>query len=166
IVKYIPIILGTILIIYNLVPVDTLLDWYLYGFVFLAIATFIILQMHLRKEHTLRLGTVSTQDIIKTSYPMAISSFCTYLLITVDVFLLAQFFNLEYTAYYAIATKIMSILSMVIIGVNINYAPKIAVYFEKKDFISLKSNLKEAAKTIALLNVRSEERRVGKECRS
>ena len=42
--KYIPIILGTILIIYNLVPVDTLLDWYLYGFVFLAIATFIILQ--------------------------------------------------------------------------------------------------------------------------
>lgn len=151
--KYIPIVLGTILIVYNLVPVDTLLNWYLYGFIFLAIVTFIVLQRHLLKEHALRLGTVSTRDIVKTSYPMAISSFCTYLLMTVDVFLLAQFFNLEYTAYYAIAMKIMSILSMVIIGVNINYAPKIAVYFEKKDFISLKISLKEAAKTIALINV-------------
>src|SRR5690606_17257437 len=61
--KYVPIALGTILIICNIVSVDTLLDWYLYGFVFLAIATFCILQTHLFKTKSIRL-TVSQQQIL------------------------------------------------------------------------------------------------------
>jgi len=150
--KYIPIITGTLLIIFNRAPVNTLLDWYLYGFVLLAILSFAVV-FFLMKRHFIKTPSeITSIKIIKTSYPMAISSFYTYLLMTIDVFLLAQFFNLHFTAYYAIAMKIMSVLSMVIIGVNINYAPKIAINYENNDITALKVNLKEAARTIAFLN--------------
>lgn len=150
--KYIPIITGTLLIIFKWVKVNTLLDWYLYGFILLAVISFVVLLISMNKNSETTPSTITSKDIFKISYPMAISSFYTYLLMTIDVFLLAQFFNLHYTAYYAIAMKVMSILSMVIVGVNINYAPKIAVNYENKDFESLNRNLKEAAKTIAFLN--------------
>ena len=150
--KYIPIITGTLLIIFQWVKVNTLLDWYLYGFILLAVISFVVLLISMNKNSETTSSTITSKDIFKISYPMAISSFYTYLLMTIDVFLLAQFFNLHYTAYYAIAMKVMSILSMVIVGVNINYAPKIAVNYENKDFESLNRNLKEAAKTIAFLN--------------
>lgn len=150
--KYIPIITGTLLIIFKWVKVNTLLDWYLYGFILLAVISFVVLLISMNKNSETTPSTITSKDIFKISYPMAISSFYTYLLMTIDVFLLAQFFNLHYTAYYAIAMKVMSILSMVIVGVNINYAPKIAVNYENKDFESLNKNLKEAAKTIAFLN--------------
>lgn len=150
--KYVPIITGTVLIIFNIAKVDTLLNWYLYGFVLLAVLSFIYLQILIKKGFYKSVSNITSKQIIKTSYPMAISSFYTYLLMTIDVFLLAQFFNLHFTAYYAIAMKIMSILSMVIIGVNVNYAPKIAVHYENKDFISLNKDLKEAAKAIAFIN--------------
>lgn len=150
--KYIPIITGTLLIIFKWVKVNTLLDWYLYGFILLAVISFVVLLISMNKNSETPPSTITSKDIFKISYPMAISSFYTYLLMTIDVFLLAQFFNLHYTAYYAIAMKVMSILSMVIVGVNINYAPKIAVNYENKDFESLNKNLKEAAKTIAFLN--------------
>ena len=150
--KYIPIITGTLLIIFKWVKVNTLLDWYLYGFILLAVISFVVLLISMNKNSETPPSTITSKDIFKISYPMAISSFYTYLLMTIDVFLLAQFFNLHYTAYYAIAMKVMSILSMVIVGVNINYAPKIAVNYENKDFESLNRNLKEAAKTIAFLN--------------
>ena len=150
--KYVPIIAGTILIIFEVVKVDTLLDWYLYGFILLAVISFLVLLILMNKSSKEHTYTITSTEIFKVSYPMAISSFYTYLLMTIDIFLLAQFFNLHYTAYYAIAMKIMSILSMVIVGVNINFAPKIAVNYENKDFESLNRNLKEAAKTIAFLN--------------
>lgn len=150
--KYIPIITGTLLIIFKWVKVNTLLDWYLYGFILLAVISFVVLLISMNKNSETTPSTITSKDIFKISYPMAMSSFYTYLLMTIDVFLLAQFFNLHYTAYYAIAMKVMSILSMVIVGVNINYAPKIAVNYENKDFESLNRNLKEAAKTIAFLN--------------
>jgi len=150
--KYVPIITGTVLIIFEVVKVNTLLDWYLYGFILLAVISFLVLLILINKNSKEHISAITLKEIFKVSYPMAISSFYTYLLMTIDVFLLAQFFNLHYTAYYAIAMKIMSILSMVIVGVNINYAPKIAVNYENKDFESLNKNLKEAAKTIAFLN--------------
>lgn len=150
--KYIPIITGTVLIIFDIVKVDTLLDWYLYGFILLAVISFVVLLLLMNKSSKAYTSLITSKEIFKVSYPMAISSFYTYLLMTIDIFLLAQFFNLHYTAYYAIAMKIMSILSMVIVGVNINYAPKIAVNYENKNFESLNRNLKEAAKTIAFLN--------------
>lgn len=150
--KYVPIIVGTVLIIFEVVKVDTLLDWYLYGFVLLAVTSVIVLLLLMNKSSKAYTSIITSKEIFKASYPMAISSFYTYLLMTIDVFLLAQFFNLHYTAYYAIAMKVMSILSMVIVGVNINYAPKIAVNYENKDFESLNKNLREAAKTIAFLN--------------
>lgn len=150
--KYVPIIIGTVLIIFNIVKVDTLLDWYLYGFIILALISFVAIQFIIKQNFKKSSLQITSLEIVKTSYPMAISSFYTYLLMTIDVFLLAHFFNLHYTAYYAIAMKIMSILSMVIIGININYAPKIAVSYENNDFESLNRNLKQAAKTIALIN--------------
>src|SRR5690606_15431432 len=113
--------------IFDIVKVNTLLDWFLYGFILLAIVSFVVLRFLMMKDFKEPLTSLTSAEIFKVSYPMAISSFYTYLLMTIDIFLLAQFFSLHYTAYFAIAMKIMSILSMVIVGVNINYAPKIAV---------------------------------------
>ena len=151
--KYVPVLIGTIFIIYNLVKVETLLNWYLYGFIALAILSTTVVFFSFRIEKTEVQSELTLRDITKTSYPMAISSFCTYLLMTIDVFLLAQFHDLHYTAYYAISMKIMSILSMVIIGVNINFAPKITKNYEMNDFASLRKNLNEAAKIIAIINL-------------
>src|SRR5690606_14290062 len=69
--KYFPIILGSILIIYNVVSVDTLLNWYLYGFVVLAIVTFLIIFLH-QNQFYLKDTNIRTSTIINTSYPMAI----------------------------------------------------------------------------------------------
>lgn len=152
--KYIPVFLGVVLIINRVVEVDTLLRWYLYGFVFLAVASFIPLQLIIKDiPHTEPVSAdYKIRDIIKTSYPMAISSFYTYLLMSIDVFILTQYFGPHYTAYYAISVKVMSIISMVIVAVNINYAPKIALSFEKKDTFFLQKQLKEAARLIAVIN--------------
>lgn len=151
--KYVPVLIGTIFIIYNLVKVETLLNWYLYGFIALAILSTAVLFFSFRVEKTAERSELTLRDIAKTSYPMAISSFYTYLLMTIDVFLLAQFHDLHYTAYYAISMKIMSILSMVIIGVNVNFAPKITKNYERRDFTLLKKNLSDASKTIAIINL-------------
>ncbi|MBA5792147.1 polysaccharide biosynthesis C-terminal domain-containing protein [Flavobacterium sp. xlx-214] len=150
--KYMPILIGTILIIYKLVRVDTLLNWYLYGFVVLAILSTAVVFFNFSTKKIKEKSELTLGDITRISYPMAISSFYTYLLMTIDVFLLAQFHNLHYTAYYAISMKIMSILSMVIVGVNVNFAPKITKNYEMKDIVSLKKNIKDAAKTIAIVN--------------
>src|SRR5690606_34863212 len=117
-----------------------------------AIVTFLIIFLH-QNQFYLKDTNIRTSTIINTSYPMAISSFYTYLLMMIDVFLLAQYFDLSVSAYYATAVKVMSILSMVIVAVNINFAPKVAVSYEKKEFSILKKYLSQASKIIASINI-------------
>lgn len=153
--KYIPILIGVFLIIKGLVKVETLVSWYLYGFIFLSFLSFIVLQYITGRsvQNYFVSSEYGTKEIVKISYPMAISSFYTYLLMTIDIFMLTQYFGPRYTAYYAMSMKVMSIISMVIVAVNINYASKIALSFEKTDHNLLQKQLKEAARLIAIINL-------------
>lgn len=153
ILKYIPVLFGVLMIIFFNIPEETLVSWYLYGFFFLAIASSIIVAFLSNKSLNQNIiDPITTKKIIETSYPMAISSFYTFLLMTIEIFLLGQYFGAKYVAFYANSVKVMSVLSMVIVAVNINFAPKIASFFENKDWDLLQQQARKSAKFIAVIN--------------
>ena len=69
---------------------------------------------------------------------MAISSVCLFLMLSVDIVLLRKYYSQETVAYYAIAVKLLTVLSMIIIVVNINVAPNWPNFYTNKDFENLK----------------------------
>lgn len=153
ILKYVPLLLGVVLIVCSKISEQTLVHWYLYGFIVLAIASFLAVLILSQKETNSQIVNVeSTQHILSVSYPMAISSFYTFLLMTIDVFLLGQYYGAEYVAFYAIAMKMMSVLSMVIVAVNVNFAPKISQFFATKEWTLMQENANKSAKFIAGIN--------------
>ena len=153
ILKYVPVLLGVLAIMFFKIPESTLVSWYLYGFIFLALISYLTVVFLIHKNPVDEVSEkILTKKIVQTSYPMAISSFYTFLLMTIEVFLLGQSYGANYVAFYAIAVKIMSLLSMVIVTVNVNFAPKIAAFFVNKDWTSLQLNATKAAKFIALVN--------------
>lgn len=155
ILKYTPLFIGLLAIRSEWVSEKSLLDWYLYGFVVLAFLSFLVvlLCMYSHKIKRTIKDSPTSKAVLQQSYPMAISAFYTFLLMTIDVFLLGHYYGADYVAYYAIAMKVMSVLSMVIVAVNINFAPKIALYFTKNDQINLQKNLQKTAYFIAITNL-------------
>lgn len=151
IIKYVPVLIGVVCIMMGFFHEKSLLNWYLYGFIGLAFVTSLILIISGYQINTTS-GVVKTKEIITTSYPMAISSFYTFLLMTIDVFLLGQYFNTQFVAYYAIAMKVMSILSLVIVAINVNFAPKIASEYLSNNKEELQLLARKAARFIAIIN--------------
>jgi O-antigen/teichoic acid export membrane protein len=95
----------------------------------------------------------TTKEVVKTSLPMGISSIIMFLLLSVDLFLLKKYFGNDYVAYYAIAVKLITILSIIIISFNINISPEIAELYSLKKFENLQLVLKNSAKKIFIINV-------------
>src|SRR5690606_11249300 len=93
------------------------------------------------------------KDIFNRSYPMAISSVCLFLMLSVDIVLLRKYYSQETVAYYAIAVKLLTVLSMIIIVVNINVAPKLAEFYTNKDFENLKETISKSKLMIGGLNI-------------
>lgn len=151
--KYISVIIGSVILL-HLNQQEFLVDTFLFGFVLLAlISTFMVIRLF-RVEiapKKLDLDTFSYSMILNKSYPMAISAMAIFLLMTFDIVFLKKYRGDQTVAFYNVAIKIMTIISMVINIINVTIASKIAEYFSSNDSEKLTNTLKNASRLIFIL---------------
>lgn len=160
ILKYSIVIIGSMILLYTGDSI-WLIDFYIYGFIILSIISTIVVLIDINKKdrfknyHKIEFddSLVSIKSIIIKSYPMAISGLCFFVMLSVDIMLLKKYFGSESVAYYSIAIKLLTILSMVIIAVNINIAPKISEFYHSNKTYELKEILNKSRKIICFMNI-------------
>lgn len=152
--KYISVIIGSIVLL-KLNKTLYLVDSFLIGFVLLSIiSTYMLFKSFKSKINDPDDSDTmcfSRMEIFKESYPMAISGMAFFLLMSIDVFFIKKYKGNEYVAYYATAIKLMTIISMVIISVNISVSTKIAEYYTKKQFNELSETVKKSSRLIFVI---------------
>ena len=155
--KYITVILGSvILILIN--KQKYLVDVFLGGFVLLAIISSIIVCGKLRKiKSTIAIyydnELLSYSNVLKKSYPIAISSAAIFLLTTFDVFFLKTNYGSDEVAKYSVGAKMMTIIAMIIQMINVNASSKIAKCYAAKDYVGLQDVVKNAVRMTSLFSV-------------
>lgn len=156
--KFSIIILGSIVLLYFGNPL-WIIDCYIYGFFLLSIITTLLIVIDIKRKKSIiekedYIGEEFTiYSILKKSYPMGISGLCFFIMLSVDVFLLKKYFGSQTVAYYSIAVKLLTILSMVIVAININIAPKVSELYYSNERIKLKELLKRSQKIICIMNI-------------
>ena len=152
--KYASVILGSIFLIYIHKEVY-LVDTFLIGFIFLGvISTFRILNLFNKTGISLKKNDSFTYtQILKKSYPMAISAMAIFLLMSFDIIFLKKYWGDKTVAFYAVAIKIMTIVAMIINIVNVNMASKVAEYFSSNDKVQLIKTLKQASRLIFIFTL-------------
>ncbi len=147
IIKYVPLIMGSMLLFY--LHLETyLVDVFLIGFVFLALISSILVFIYFNKTETVSEEIFNSKHIFVKSYPMAISGMAMFLLMSFDIMFLKKYQNDETVAFYSIGVKIMTIVSVIILTINITVSAKIAEFFSNKNWIELKKTLRNSARLI------------------
>jgi len=152
--KYVPLFVGVILLLFTTVNIFSLAMYYAYGFLVLFFVTQVILCFlfrKIKKENTAIRFT--KKEVIRHSFPMGISNIIMFLLLGIDVFLLKQNYGNEVVAFYSIAIKLITILSMVILSITINCAPKISEYYVRKEMDLLQNLCKRTARITLGINL-------------
>jgi O-antigen/teichoic acid export membrane protein len=152
-IKYIPVILGAVIINYtNNQPY--LVAVFLGGFLLLSIITTVIVYYYFSKNHVVNTGApTSYKEIVVKSYPIAISGMALFLLISFDIMFLKKYKDDATIAFYALAVKLMTILSMIIVTVNITVSTKIAEYYSSNDTKELRKIIKNSSRLIFALTL-------------
>lgn len=150
-IKYIPLIVGAILLFYC-DEVTYLVDVFLIGFVLLSfVTTFIIFIYFSKAKIEKETVNFTYKEIFVKSYPIAISGMALFLLMSFDILFLKKYRDDSAVAFYSVAIKLMTILSMVIITVNITVSTKISEYFFNKNKADLIKTVQHASRLIFLL---------------
>ncbi len=127
--KYVPLFIGVLFLFYHPNSLFSLAEYFAYGFIFLFFITQIILYFLFKQIKTEREMIIYTSsEIIHHSFPMGVSNIIMFLLLGIDVFLLKRYYGDTTVAFYSIAIKLITILSIVILSITINCAPKISEY--------------------------------------
>ncbi|WP_294959098.1 MATE family efflux transporter [uncultured Flavobacterium sp.] len=147
IIKYIPLIIGSVVLFYW--HFETyLVDVFLIGFVFLALISSILTVIYFNKTERAEEELFTSKEIFTKSYPIAISGMAMFLLMSFDIMFLKKFQNDETVAFYSVGVKIMTIVSVIILTINITVSAKIAEYFSNQNKIELKKTLQNSARLI------------------
>ncbi|CAN1493491.1 RfbX Membrane protein involved in the export of O-antigen and teichoic acid [Flavobacteriaceae bacterium] len=150
-IKYIPLIVGSFLL-YYLNEMSYLVAVFLMGFVVLSIITTSMLFIYFSKAKIeTKAKDFNYIEIFIKSYPIAISGMAFFLLMSFDILFLKKYRDDSTVAFYSVAIKLMTILSMVIITVNITVSTKIAEYFFSKNKADLVKTIQYASRLIFLL---------------
>jgi len=149
--KYVPVIVGAVILLYCKQELY-LVDVFLLGFIILALFTSGIILYFFRKgnpngNHS---NSFTYKEIFTKSYPIAISGMALFLLMSFDIFFLKKYWNDATVAFYSVAVKLMTILSMVSITVNITISEKIASYFSNQNTKELNKILSNSSRLIFL----------------
>lgn len=149
--KYLSVIIGSVYLFYSRQH-EYLVDTFLIGFVLLSAVSFFMILIFLNKLEGkyLDLKSITYKEIAVKSYPMAVSGMAFFLLMSFDIMFLKKYFGNEQVAYYSIAIKLMTILSMVIISVNITASTKIAELYVSNNIKELKNTVKNTSRLIFL----------------
>jgi len=143
---------GAILVLYFTNNPQYLVEVFLLNFLFLGVISTLYLCYYFSKIKTIESTIdISYKDIVKRSGPMAISAITYLLMQSVDIILLTKYSSFEQVAYYSVAIKLTTILSLVLASVNTVYAPTFAEWYSLKDFKSLKNGIKKSTRLIFVL---------------
>jgi O-antigen/teichoic acid export membrane protein len=154
IVKYLPLLFGAVIL--NITNQhDLLIKVFLLGFVLIAIISTTILFLKFKKlTSTSRINkTYSLKNVIKISYPMAISGMAFFLLQSFDIVLLKKFKGNETVAFYSVALKFVLILALIINTININVSSKIAELYSANKKKELSNLLKQSSRLMVLVSI-------------
>ena len=94
---------------------------------------------------------ISYKAILKRSGPMAMSATAYILMQSVDIILLSKFTNFEMVAFYSVAIKLTTMISIVLASVNAVQAPQVAEFFSSGDFVKLSAIIKKSTRLIFFL---------------
>lgn len=152
--KYVPLFIGVLLLMFTSIDSLSLAKYYTYGFVLLFVVTQAIIIFLFKNITRDKYDVLYTNnEVIKHSAPMGISSLIMFLLLGIDVFILKQNFGDQVVAFYSIGIKLITILSMVILSITINCAPKISEYYIKNEKVLLQDLCKRTARITLGINV-------------
>lgn len=152
-IKYIPVMLGSIILLSTNDEV-LLPQVFIYGFIVLAIITTLLLLYYFSKSAgSFASNSFSYGEIATKSFPIAISGMALFLLMSFDVLFLKKYRDDATVAYYGVAVKIITILTMIVLTVTITISSKIAEYFEAENWKELHSILKKSSRLILLISL-------------
>lgn len=148
ILKYIPLIIGSIVLFYW--HKETyLVDVFLIGFVFLAILSSVFIFIYFNNTAEIKTEEIFSNKVIFTkSYPIAVSAMAIFLLMCFDVMFLKKYRNDETVAFYSVGVKVMTIVSVIILTVNITVSAKIAELFSSHNITELRKILRNSSRLI------------------
>lgn len=148
IIKYVPLILGSIALFYY--QKETwLVDVFLIGFVALAAISSIFVFIYFNKaEKQNSTEKIPYKEIFLKSYPIAISGMALFLLMSFDILFLKKYRNDETVAFYSVGVKLMTIVSIIIITINITISAKISEHFSDQNISELARVLRNSSRTI------------------
>jgi len=143
---------GAILWLYFTDNPHLLVELFLLNFVFLAIVSTLYLFYYFSRIKADDTSVdISYNNILKRSGPMAISAITYLLMQSVDVILLSKFTSFDRVAFYSVAIKLTTIISLVLASVNTVYAPSFAEWYNRKNFNGLRGGIKKSTQLIFLL---------------
>lgn len=148
IIKYIPLIVGSVVLFYW--HKETyLVDVFLIGFVFLAILSSVFIFIYFNNTAETKTEEIFSNKVIFTkSYPIAVSAMAIFLLMCFDVMFLKKYRNDETVAFYSVGVKVMTIVSVIILTVNITVSAKIAELFSSHNITELRKILRNSVRLI------------------
>ena len=152
-IKYIPFIIGAVIINYTNNP-TFLVQVFLGSFIILAVITGGVVYYYFSRKHLItEVVFTSYKEIVTKSYPIAVSGMALFLLLSFDILFLKKFRDDATIAFYSLAVKLMTILSMVIVTVNITVSAKIAEYYTTENRYQLKKILTNSSRLIFALTL-------------
>lgn len=148
IIKYIPLIIGSIILFFY--HQETyLVDVFLAGFVFLSVVSSVLVFKYLKNTSTdIIIETISNKEVFLKSYPIAISGMAIFLMMCFDIMFLKKYRNDETVAFYSVGVKVMTIVSVIILTINITISAKIAEFFSDQKMTDLKKAVQKSGRLI------------------
>ena len=152
--RYTPFFIFSV-ILYIIDQPEDLVVWFLNSFIVLFIvSTIVVYSLFFKKDFPKTVHDhFSSIDILRTSYPMALSAISYFLMQSTDVLFISAYDTFESVAYYSIAVKLATVTALALISVNIVIAPKIASIYNDKNFSELKLILKKATRINVLISL-------------
>ncbi len=151
--KYLPIIVVAYLLVqWQLEPY--LVDAFLLSFVFSGVLTTLLtFYFFTKKPATCSTDCFSSQEIITHSFPIAVSGMAIFLMMSFDILFLKKYFGDATVAYYAVAVKLMTLLSVIILTVNITVSAAIAASFSNKEIDKVQQIVQNSSRLIVAITL-------------
>lgn len=148
ILKYVPLFIGSIALFYwN--KETYLVDVFLIGFVILAFVSSVLIFSYFSKMAEVKIAeSISHKEVFLRSYPIAISGMAIFLLMCFDIMFLKKYRNDETVAFYSVGVKLMTIVSVIILTINITISAKIAEFFASENISELKKVTRRSVRLI------------------
>jgi O-antigen/teichoic acid export membrane protein len=128
-----------------------IIDLFLFSFVLLSIGSFLHLRPLFKTGYCE--SDISYKNILKTSFPMALSSLGFFLLLSIDILFLKYYNGDDLVAIYAQPVKIITLIAMIQTTLQASISKKIASFYHSRDRDALISIISKYTRLIAILSL-------------